>query len=55
MKGRTVVREDITFESNGNRLLGYLFLPEGLAAGQKVPAVVVPGGTRRLMQNPLRT
>ena len=37
------MREDITFESNGNRLLGYLFLPEDLAAGQKVPAVVSVG------------
>jgi fermentation-respiration switch protein FrsA (DUF1100 family) len=37
------MREDITFESDGNRLLGHLFLPEGLAAREKVPAVVVVG------------
>lgn len=43
MKGTTVMRTDVTFESNGSRLLGYLFLPEGLAPGQKVPAVVVVG------------
>jgi len=29
------MREDITFESDGNRLLGHLFLPEGLARGER--------------------
>src|SRR5882724_5071077 len=43
MKGTKAMREDITFESDGNRLLGHLFLPEGLAAREKVPAVVVVG------------
>lgn len=37
------MREDITFESNGNRLLGYLFVPDDLAPGQRVPAVVIVG------------
>ncbi|MER5918310.1 alpha/beta hydrolase [Streptomyces sp. NPDC001982] len=39
----SAMREDVTFESNGNRLLGHVFLPEELAAGKTVPAVVVVG------------
>jgi uncharacterized protein len=37
------MRQDITFTSNGNQLLGHLYLPDELKAGERVPAVVVVG------------
>jgi fermentation-respiration switch protein FrsA (DUF1100 family) len=37
------MREDISFRSNGLLLLGHLYLPDHLAAGEKLPAVVVVG------------
>ena len=37
------MREDISFRSNGRLLLGHLYLPDQLAAGEKLPAVVVVG------------
>jgi fermentation-respiration switch protein FrsA (DUF1100 family) len=43
MKGKTIKHTDISFYSNGNRLVGELYLPDGLAAGEQVPAVVVVG------------
>jgi fermentation-respiration switch protein FrsA (DUF1100 family) len=37
------MREDISFRSNGHLLLGHLYLPDQLAAGERLPAVVVVG------------
>jgi hypothetical protein len=37
------MREDISFRSNGCLLLGHLYLPDQLAAGERLPAVVVVG------------
>lgn len=37
------MRQNVTFTSDGNQLLGHLYLPEGLADGEQVAAVVVVG------------
>jgi uncharacterized protein len=37
------MRDDISFRSNGRLLLGHLYLPDQLAAGERLPAVVVVG------------
>jgi uncharacterized protein len=37
------MRDDISFRSNGCLLLGHLYLPDQLAAGERLPAVVVVG------------
>ena len=39
-----VQRKPVTIWSDGTRLAGDLFLPKGLAAGQKVPAIVLCHG-----------
>ena len=38
-----VVKQEVTFESDGVTLKGHLYLPEGVQAGEKVPGVVVTG------------
>jgi uncharacterized protein len=42
MKGSSM-RNDISFRSNGRLLLGHLYLPDQLAPGERLPAVVVVG------------
>jgi uncharacterized protein len=37
------MRNDVSFRSNGRLLLGHLYLPDQLAAGERLPAVVVAG------------
>ncbi|HTF48817.1 MAG TPA: alpha/beta hydrolase [Pseudonocardia sp.] len=37
------MRQDISFRSNGRQLLGHLYLPDQLAEGERLPAVVVVG------------
>ncbi|MGW3625710.1 alpha/beta hydrolase [Streptomyces sp. NPDC000880] len=37
------MRQDVTFASHGNQLVGHLYLPDELHAGERVPAVVVVG------------
>ena len=37
------MRDDISFRSNGRLLLGHLYLPDQLAAGERLPAVVIVG------------
>jgi fermentation-respiration switch protein FrsA (DUF1100 family) len=37
------MRNDISFRSNGRLLLGHLYLPDQLAVGERLPAVVVIG------------
>ena len=35
------MRRDVTFKSEGEQCAGWLFLPDGLAEGARVPAVVM--------------
>lgn len=37
------MREDISFLSNGRKLVGHLYLPDSFAANKRIPAVVVIG------------
>jgi fermentation-respiration switch protein FrsA (DUF1100 family) len=37
------MRQDVTFMSNGSRLLGHLYLPDGPTDGERVAAVVMVG------------
>lgn len=37
------MRHDVTFTSNGNQLLGHLYVPDESAEGKRLPAVVVVG------------
>jgi uncharacterized protein len=39
------MREDITFVSDGRKLVGHLYLPDGRSAAQKLPTVVVVGAS----------
>jgi fermentation-respiration switch protein FrsA (DUF1100 family) len=39
------MREDITFVSDGRKLVGHLYLPEDRSAAEKLPAVVVVGAS----------
>jgi hypothetical protein len=39
------MREDITFVSDGRKLIGHLYLPDGRSAAQKLSAVVVVGAS----------
>ena len=39
------MRRDVTFESQGLRIKGWLYLPDNLPAGSKVPAVVMADAT----------
>jgi fermentation-respiration switch protein FrsA (DUF1100 family) len=38
-----MMRQDITFISNGNHIVGQLYIPDGSQVGQQVPGVVVVG------------
>jgi uncharacterized protein len=37
------MRKDVSFRSNGRLLLGHLYLPDQLAAGERLPGVVIVG------------